>query len=187
VTPFFRNLIRYFFSGTLFIVPLVATGYFFYYSFAWLDSLLRLPYPGLGFLIIFAVITLFGYLTSNYLFRTATNYFDQGINKIPFVKLIYSSLKDLIGAFVGDKKKFNKPVLVLLNMENQLYRIGFITQDDLTELGLSEMVVVYFPQSYAVAGDHYVVPRDRVKPMKISGPVAMKFIVSGGVSGFRES
>jgi uncharacterized membrane protein len=103
------------------------------------------------------------------------------------VKLIYSSVKDLLNAFVGDKKKFTKPVLVTINKDNQLHRIGFITQDDLSTLGLKDMVVVYFPQSYAVAGDHFIVPKENVKPLDISGPVAMKFIISGGVSGFKET
>lgn len=182
----FRKIIRYFFSGTLFIVPLVATAYFIFVSFQWLDGLLQLPYPGLGFLIILVAITGFGYLTSNFIFQTFTTWFDHVINRIPLVKLIYSSLKDLLNAFVGDKKKFNKPVLVTINKENQLHRIGFITQDDLTALGLADMVVVYFPQSYAVAGDHFVVPRENVKILDIPGPVAMKFIISGGVSGFRQ-
>lgn len=168
----------------MFIVPLVATGYFFFVSFTWLDGLLNLPYPGLGFLIIFAAITIFGYLTSNFAVKTATDWFDQLVNRIPLVKLIYSSMKDLIGAFVGDKKKFDRPVLVTINQENQIHRVGFITQSDLTNLGLPDMVVVYFPQSYAVAGDHFVVPKERVRLLDISGPVAMKFIVSGGISGF---
>jgi uncharacterized membrane protein len=182
----FRKILRYFFSGTLFIVPLVATAYFIFVSFQWLDGLLSLPYPGLGFVIILVAIILFGYLTSNFVFQTFSNWFDAIINRIPFVKLIYSSIKDLISAFVGDKKKFSKPVLVTINKENQLHRIGFITQDDLSTLGLKDMVVVYFPQSYAVAGDHFVVPKENVKLLNVSGPVAMKFIISGGVSGFRE-
>lgn len=182
-----RRFLGYFFSGTLFIVPLVATVYFIVNSLLWLDSLLNLPYPGLGFVIIVGVITTFGYLTSIFVFRTAADWFDHLVNRIPFVKLIYSSIKDLLGAFVGDKKKFNKPVLVTINKENNLHRVGFITQSDLTDLGLPDMVVVYFPQSYAVAGDHFLVPKESVKPLDVSGPVAMKFIVSGGVSGFREA
>lgn len=182
----FRKVIRYFFSGTLFIVPLVATAYFIFVSFRWLDSLLNLPYPGLGFLIILLVITLFGYLTTNFAFRTFTTWFDHGMNKIPLVKLIYSSLKDLLDAFVGDKKKFNKPVLVEINKENKLYQIGFVTQNDLTEFGLKDMVSVYLPHSYAFSGIHYILPKERITPLNISGPVAMKYIVSGGVSGFHE-
>lgn len=182
----FRKVIRYFFSGTLFIVPLVATAYFIFVSFRWLDSLLELPYPGLGFVIILVAITAFGYFTSNFAFQTFMNWFDHGMNRIPLVKLIYSSLKDLLNAFVGDKKKFTKPVLVEVNHENNLYQVGFITQDDLSELGLHEMVSVYLPHSYAVSGIHYIIARDRIKPLHISGPVAMKYIISGGVSGFKK-
>jgi uncharacterized membrane protein len=181
-----RTIARYFFSGTLFIVPLVATGYFIFLSFSWLDGLLSLPYPGLGFVIIFAAITLFGYLTSIFAVRAATDWFDLVMNKIPLVKLIYSSIKDLIGAFVGDKRKFNKPVLVSINKENSLHQIGFITQEDLSDLGLNDMVAVYFPHSYAFSGNHFLVPKSSVRPLNISGPAAMKFIVSGGVSGFRD-
>jgi uncharacterized membrane protein len=181
------KIVRYFFNGTLFIVPLVATVYFIIVSFQWLDSRLNLPYPGVGFAIILSVITLFGYLTSNFAFKTFSNWFDLGINRIPLVKLIYSSVKDLLAAFVGDKKKFDRPVLVRINKENQLHRIGFVTQQDLSELGLKDMVVVYFPQSYAVAGDHFVVPRENVQPLNILGAIAMKFIISGGVSGFSQA
>ena len=182
-----RRFLRYFFSGTLFIVPLVATAYFIYVSFSWLDNLLNLPYPGLGFVIILLAITGFGYLTTNFAFKTATDWFDHGMNKIPLVKLIYSAIKDLLGAFVGDKKKFNKPVLVRMNKENNLHQIGFITQPDLSSLGLNDMVVVYFPYSYAFSGIHYFVPKENIRVLNIPGPVAMKFIISGGVSGFRES
>jgi uncharacterized membrane protein len=93
----------------------------------------------------------------------------------------------LLGAFVGDKKKFNKPVLVRINKDNNLHQIGFVTQADLTDLGLDDMVVVYFPHSYAFSGYHYFVAKENVKPLNIPGPTAMKFIVSGGVSGFRNS
>lgn len=182
----FRKIVRYFFSGTLFIVPLVATAYFIFVAFRWLDQLLNLPYPGLGFVIILIAITGFGYLTTNFAFKTVTDWFDHGMNRIPLVKLIYSAVKDLLGAFVGDKKKFTKPVLVRINKDNNLYQLGFITQADLTDLGLSDMVVVYFPHSYAFSGFHYFVPKENIKPLNIPGPVAMKFIVSGGVSGFRE-
>jgi uncharacterized membrane protein len=181
-----RRIARYFFSGTVFIVPLVATAYFIFVSFRWLDSLLNLPYPGIGFLIIFGAITIFGYLTSNFAFKTATEWFDHGMNRIPLVKLIYSSVKDLLGAFVGDKKKFNKPVLVTINKDNNLHQIGFVTQSDLSDLGLNNMVVVYFPHSYAFSGNHFLVPKENVKPLDIPGPAAMKFIVSGGVSGFKD-
>src|SRR5690606_29358213 len=177
------RLLRYFFSGTIFIVPLLATAYFIYISVRWLDDQLQLPYPGLGILIIFSVITLIGYLSSLYIFRTVGGWFDRGMNRIPLVKIIYSTVKDLLGAVVGDKPKFNRPVLVRINKENDLHQIGFVTQADLAELGLHDMVVVYIPHSYALSGYHYFVPKENIKPLNIPGPAAMKFIVSGGVSG----
>lgn len=181
-----RRILRYFFSGMLFIVPLVATVSFFVASFQWLDSLLNLPYPGVGFAIILGVITLFGYLTTNFAFKAIEDWVDHIINRIPFVKLIYSSLKDLIGAFVGEKRKFDKPVLVEINKENKLYQIGFITQTDLAELGLAGMVSVYLPHSYAISGMHYIIPKEKISPLNVPGTIAMKYIVSGGVSGFNE-
>ena len=181
-----RKFMRYFFSGTLFIVPLTATAYVIFVSFSWLDSLLNFTIPGIGFLIIIAAITVFGYLTSTYAFQTFVEVFDVGMNRIPFIKLIYSSLKDLLSAFVGEKKKFDKPVLVTINKENSIFQVGFVTQSDLSDLGLSEMVTVYFPHSYAISGNHFLVPKSSIKPLQIPGPTAMKFIVSGGVSGFKE-
>jgi uncharacterized membrane protein len=180
------RILRYFFSGMLFIVPLVATAYFIFVSFQWLDNRLDLPYPGLGFAIIIGVITLIGYLSTNYVFKTIGGWFDRGMNRIPLVKLIYSTVRDLLGAFVGDKKKFNKPVLVRINKDNNLHQLGFITQADLKDLGLDDMVVVYFPHSYAFSGYHYFVSKENIKPLNIPGPTAMKFIVSGGVSGFKD-
>jgi uncharacterized membrane protein len=181
-----RRILRSFFSGTLFIVPLVATGYFIFLSFRWLDRLLDLPYPGVGVAIILGAITIFGYFTTNFAFKAFSDWFDHMMNKIPLIKLIYSSVKDLLSAFVGEKRKFNKPVLVTINKDNNLYQIGFVTQSDLSDLGLNDMVAVYFPHSYAFSGNHFIVPKESIKPLNIPGTIAMKFIVSGGISGFKE-
>lgn len=182
-----RKFIRYFFSGSLFIVPLTATAYVIFVSFRWLDSLLSFTIPGIGFMIIIVAISIFGYLTSTYAFQTFVEIFEIGMNRIPFIKIIYSSLKDLLAAFVGEKKKFDKPVLVTINKENEIYQVGFVTQKDLSDIGLNEMVAVYFPHSYAISGNHFLVPKTSIQPISVSGPSAMKFIVSGGVSGFKES
>lgn len=184
---FLKGVARNFFSGTLFIVPLVATGYFIFLSFTWLDSLLHLKTPGIGLLIIIVVITIFGYLTKTFAFETLEGFIDRTINRLPMVNIVYASLRDLIKAFVGEKKKFNHPVLVTMNKNSEVYQIGFITQSDLSSLSLTDLVVVYIPHSYAISGFHYLVPRNQVKPLNISGPEAMKFIISGGISGFEET
>ncbi|HMP98596.1 MAG TPA: DUF502 domain-containing protein [Cyclobacteriaceae bacterium] len=181
-----RTLLRYFLSGTIFIVPLVATLYFIFAAITWLDGLLETPIPGLGLVIIISVITLFGYLTTTFFFKTFTDLFETAIKRMPLVSLIYNSIKDLIGAFVGDKKKFTHPVLVLMNKESGIYKMGFVTQDNLNEIGLKDMVSVYLPHSYNFSGNHFLVPRENIKPLNIPGATAMKFIVSGGISGFDE-
>lgn len=183
---FLKKVAQNFFSGTLFIVPLLATGYFVFLSFSWLDSLLNLKIPGVGVLIIFVVITLFGYFTKTYAFEAMETFFDNTIKRIPLLSLIYASLRDLIKAFVGEKKKFNKPVLVKLLKDTQVYQIGFITQNDLSAIGLNEMVMVYLPHSYAISGYHVVVPRENIQALPLNGPTAMKIIVSGGISGLTD-
>ncbi|MCY1537629.1 hypothetical protein D9M68_731320 [compost metagenome] len=104
------------------------------------------------------------------------------MNRLPLLNFIFSSIKDLTEAFVGDERKFNHPVLV--EVEGNLKRIGFLTQNDLTKLGLPGEVIVYFPFSYSFAGQVYVVPKDKIKPLNISAADAMKLVVSGGVSNF---
>lgn len=178
-----KRLVQHFFRGLLFIVPTALTIYVLYLSITWMDNLLEITVPGLGLLIILVAITLLGFLASMFITRPFFEYFEKILEKLPFVNLIYSSLKDLIGAFVGDKKKFDKPVSVQLDNEGNIFKLGFITQTDLSDLGLKDMVCVYLPHSYNFSGNHFIVPQTHVKPLDLNGTSAMKFIVSGGVSG----
>ncbi len=107
---------------------------------------------------------------------------DRGINRLPLVKMIYTSIKDLINAFVGEKKSFNKPVLVRLSPESNVQVIGFVTRDSLDRFGLAGSVAVYLPQSYNFAGNLIIVPREQVSPLEADSGRVMAFIVSGGVT-----
>ncbi len=114
-------------------------------------------------------------------------YTERMIEKAPLVKLIYSSVKDLVEAFVGEKRRFNKPVLVRLEKDSQINRIGFITKEDLTDMGIDrEMVAVYLPFSYSFAGELIILPRENITFLNTSGTDAMKFIISGGVTEIKE-
>ena len=86
-----------------------------------------------------------------------------------------------MNSFVGDKKKFNKPVLV--KVENNLYKPGFVTSDDLKDIGLPGMVSVYLPHSYNFSGNVFLTDKKNIKPLKNSSSEVMKYIVSGGISG----
>jgi len=151
-----------------------------------LDGLIPFKLPGLGLLTILASITLLGYLASTLLAGPLFSLLEDVLSKVPLVSIIYSSLKDLISAFVGDKKKFNQPVLVTLNPEFSIQKPGFITQTDLSKLGLTDQVAVYLPHSYNFSGNLYIVPAKFVKPIYASSTDIMKFIVSGGVSGLQD-
>ena len=177
-----KRLLNYFFSGLLFVVPLAATIYILSGAVQWIDGLLGLQYPGIGFALILTVVTFLGFLASMFITQPFFDFLERTLEKVPLFNLIYTSLKDLIGAFVGDKKKFDKPVLVELS--DGVFKMGFITQSDLGRLDLPEMVSIYFPHSYNFSGNHFIVHASKVKPLNINSTAAMKFIVSGGISGF---
>lgn len=173
----------YFFRGLLFVVPIALTLYIITIAISWLDNLIPLKIPGLGLLTILAFITIVGYLASTLLAGPLFGLLEDILARVPLVSIIYSSLKDLISAFVGDKKKFNQPVLVTLDPSYSIQKPGFITQEDLSNLGLHGQVAVYLPHSYNFSGNLFIVPAQYVTPIDAPGAEIMKFIVSGGVSG----
>ncbi len=177
-------LFKYFLRGLLFLVPIAITLYIIIASIQWLDGLIpAIDVPLLGLFIILFVITLCGYLGTTLLAKPIFDIFEDLLTKMPLVNIIYTSLKDLISAFVGDKKKFNKPVLVNINPTIGLQKLGFITQNDLTNIGLPGKVCVYLPHSYNFSGNLFIVAREAVTPVDAPSSDIMKFIISGGVSG----
>ena len=175
-----RNFLNNFLRGLLLLVPMAAAMYVVFYIYTMLDSLIDFGIPGLSFVIVILLITFVGFFTRKYntgLFI----WFEDLVNKVPLLSLIYSSIKDLMNSFVGDKKKFNKPVLV--KVENNLYKPGFVTSDDLKEIGLPGMVSVYLPHSYNFSGNVFLTDKKNIKPLKNSSSEVMKYIVSGGISG----
>jgi uncharacterized membrane protein len=139
--------------------------------------------PGLGVLIILAIIMLVGWIGSSYLAKPFIDWFNEWMEKTPGVKLLYSSVKDITEAFVGEKKKFSEPVIVQMHGEG-IYKIGFITRKDMSKIGMPEYCGVYFPKSYGFVGDLYIVKNDRIKPIQANSTQVFKLIVSGGVTGF---
>jgi uncharacterized membrane protein len=176
------RIVSYFLRGLLFLTPIAVTSYIIYKTIIFLDNLIPVPIPGIGILIVLAVTTFFGYLASLFFAKPFFEWMERGLIKIPLVNLIYSSIKDLMGAFVGDKKKFSSPVIV--EISEHLSRLGFITQEDMSQIGMPDLVAVYFPHSYNVSGNVFLVPREKVKQLPgVKSSDVMKFMVSGGVSG----
>jgi uncharacterized membrane protein len=128
-------------------------------------------------------VALVGFFSSNVIGSGILESIERQLQRVPFIKLVYSSIKDLINAFVGERKSFDKPVLVRLSADDSVHALGFVTRETLTGLGLPEHVAVYLPQSYNFAGNLVIVPRDAIRPLSVSSGEVMTFIVSGGVSG----
>lgn len=183
-----KRFLRYFLQGLIFVVPVFFTLYIIIACMQWIDSLIPRVFevellPGIGFIIVVFIITIFGYLGSTLIAKPFFSVFENAVYKLPLINLIYSSTKDLINALVGEKRKFSQAVLVLWNKEAGTHRLGFITQSDLKYLDQQDKVAVYFPDSYNISGNLFLVERDKILLINVSSAEVMKFLVSGGVSG----
>lgn len=183
------TVLKYFLRGLLIVIPVVTTLWILWKVFDIVDRLLPLrelvpgyAVPGVGFVIIVLLVTLVGILTTNLLAAQALALADRIFARLPFVKLLYSSIKDVTEAFVSEKKKFDKPVLLSLGEGVGASVIGFVTQEDLAEFGLRDRVAVYVPQSYNFAANLLLVPRSRVTAIDKPSSEVMAFVVSGGVT-----
>jgi uncharacterized membrane protein len=178
-----RRLVGYFVRGVLVVAPLAVTLYICWAIFRAIDGWLRLPYPGAGFVVTVALITLVGALAGSLITRTVVKAFDELLSRVPLVRLLYSSTKDLLNAVVGEKRRFDRPVLVRLLPGSEVGAIGFITQDSAAGIGLHDHVAVYLPHSYNWSGQLLVVPRAQIEPIPGEPSDVMAFIVSSGVTG----
>jgi len=177
-----KRLGQYFLQGLLFLIPLFVTVYAIYWIFIRIDGFLRLPVPGLGFIGTIVFITFIGFAASNFLTQRVVHLVDRIFARLPLVKLIYTSIRDLVNAFVGDKKSFNRPVQVVIEKESNIRLLGFATRENLNAIGIQDSITVYLPQAYNFAGNVIVVDRDSVIPLTADPAEVMKLIVSGGVS-----
>ena len=173
-------LITYFLRGLLLVIPFCITIYIISICLIWLDSLIKLKIPGLGMIIILVIITFLGYIGSTLLIKSLFDLIEKIITKLPIIRIIYSSLKEIISAFVGDRKKFSKPVLITLSKNIQ--KVGFITQENLKNINFKNKVAVYLPHSYNLSGNLLIINTNNIKKLNISSAEAMKFIISGGVT-----
>lgn len=199
--PFtYKRLLQYFLQGVLILAPIAITFWAIAAVFSFIDGILPnivrsifpslmedgqghvRSIPGVGFVVVIALVLLVGYASSSFIFTKIVEGFDKVLEKTPGIKFIYSTLKDFFEAFAGEKKKFTNNVLANVD-DSDVWRLGFITRDDMTEFGFKDYVAVYVPMSYSVAGNVYIIPKNRVKPItNIGAAQTMKFAVSGGVT-----
>ena len=184
-----KRIFKYFLNGFLIMAPITLTIYIIVSVIAWLDAVFdlgELPYlghiHGLGILIIVILLTLIGFIGSSFMVRPFLVLTERLLAKVPIVSIIYSSLKDLFDAFVGDNQKFNCPVMCKMHDTPETFRMGFITQDNLASLQMEDLVAVYFPDSYNISGELWFVKKDNIRFIELPSSEVMKFVVSGGVA-----
>lgn len=187
-----RQFFNYFLRGLLFVFPLVATLYIIIAAVQWFNTLfnellfdwLGRDIPGLGIITVIIGVALIGFIFSQAFVKPLVSYFDRFMGRVPLVKIIYTSLRELTEAFVGDKKRFDQPVIADFGEPGGVHfkRIGFVTQNDLSAMGLEDTVTVYCPHSYNFSGNIYLVPRDSITPLDINSTDVMKYVVSAGVT-----
>jgi len=200
-----KKLFQYFLQGLIILAPIAITVFAVTSLFSWIDNILPnlihklfpnwlsvdqdgIPkrIPGLGFIVVIILVLLVGYISSSFIVGKLVDLFDSVLEKTPGIKFIYSTVKDFLEAFAGNKRKFDKSVLVSIDAVD-IWRIGFITQEELEEFGLQEYVAVYVPQSYGFAGNLFFVKKERVRVLNdVSSSEAMKFAISGGVTEIEE-
>ena len=189
---FLKRLLSYFIRGLVLVAPLYVTLLIIWSAIEFLDNIIPINIPisdqqtvylpGLGVLIIVGGIILLGFFFSTIVPQSFFRFTESIMRRVPLVSLIYYSIKDLILAFVGDKKKFNQPVLVTMFKDTGIKKIGFITQSDLSQIHIAGHVAVYMPFSYSLSGELYIIPTDNIIPVEASATDIMKMLVSGGVS-----
>lgn len=178
------RLLNYFLKGVAILAPLALTVYVCVRLFTTIDGWMGLPVPGAGFVLTVVLITLFGIFATSLLTRGVLGLVERLFDRLPFVRLLYSSTRDLLDAFVGERRRFDQPVLVTPYVGGVARVMGFVTQRSLTGLGpgLDGHVAVYIPMSYSIAGTMLIVPTSAVTVMPVDAAEAMAFIVSGGVT-----
>jgi|TARA_B110000967_G_C18635493_1_gene435845 uncharacterized membrane protein len=184
-----RRLIGYFLNGLLLVIPISVTVYIVFKLFTYLDNLIDIDwFPGSGIIFLLLFITLAGFLGSTLIANPIKKIINDFFDRIPLIKTLYTSITDLLSAFVGQKKRFNKPVLVRLNESSNLEKLGFVTDEDLHDLGIDDLnkVAVYMPHSYNFSGNLFIVKKDAITPITKNASEVMKYIVSGGVTEVKE-
>jgi len=175
-----KKLINFFLKGLLVCLPILLTYYVVSSVVLSVDKIIPINIPGIGFIVVIVGVTLIGWVGSSIISKPLFNLIDDFLSSLPFIKIIYTSVKDLMEAFVGEKKKFSKPVIV--EFTEGVYKPGFITQDDLLDINLPVLIGFYFPHSYAFSGNLFFIDNAKIKLYEGNPTDFMKFIVSGGVT-----
>ena len=191
-----KGLSKTFLTGLFAILPIAVTFFVLIKLASWAESILgaaiKLVLPaglyhvGMGLVSGILLIFALGVLMQVFVVRRLFGWGEAVLGRIPLVKVIFGSVRDLMGFFSGSKTRgFSQVVLVSLGQTN-LSTLGFVTRENFTglppEMGGEDTVVVYIPLSYQIGGHMVLVPRTAIKPLPMSMQDAMRFAITAGMT-----
>lgn len=185
---------KIFFTGLAAVLPVLLTFYILVWLGGKVESVfggviqLLLPdnwyKPGMGLVAGMLAIFFVGLTLRAWVVRRFFSLGERLLNRIPLVKAIYGSIRDLMNFFGGKDQGFSQVVLVRIG-DTQMKLLGFVTREDFSDLpaGLAGegVVAVYMPMSYQIGGYTVMLPRSAIEPVNMSMQEAMKFAVTGGM------
>lgn len=192
-----KQLQKIFVRGLVTFLPVALTIYIVYAGINIVDSFLGDPLrqyipsyiPGLGFLITIFLIFILGALLNSWIAEALFQKLERQLLKVPFIKAVYSPLRDLMNLFSknGSPGNMQKVVLVDIGTEGQSIRaMGLVTRENFNDVpGIQEKaedrIAVYVPMSYGLGGFTLLVPRHKITPVDIPVEKAMSLAITGWV------
>lgn len=146
------------------------------------DQVIGMHVPGVGFILVVIGTTLVGALTKVYMTHRMLQWAERLFNRIPFVKSLYSTIKELIQNLVGQRRGFQRAVLIQWPDERAQV-LGLVTHENLPpEIDpTGAKIAVYLPNTFQFAGITVLVERSRVTDCDLSVEDAFKFSISAGL------
>ncbi|MGZ3774825.1 MAG: DUF502 domain-containing protein [Pseudobdellovibrionaceae bacterium] len=190
-----KQLQKIFLQGLVTFLPIALTIYIIYVGVAIVDSflgdtlrhILPIYIPGLGFLLTILLILLLGLMLNNLIAGGVFQKIEQRLTQVPFIKAIYSPLRDLMNLFSKGGGPGGLQKVVLVDMNDCGVRVlGLVTRENFKDLPAIEQnaedrVAVYIPMSYGLGGFTLMVPRARLVHIDMPIEKAMSLAITGWV------
>ncbi len=196
------RLRNYFLTGFIICAPLAITAYLVWNFIEWVDGWVKpyipqvynpdnyLPFsvPGFGLIVAFFVITMVGFLTANFIGRTIVGYGEDLLSRMPFVRNLYSGLKQIFQTVFSEKETSFEQVALIEYPRKGLWALVFIATDTRGEVDVvlkengQETVSVFLPTTpNPTSGFLLFVPKEDMHIMDMTVEQAAKLVISAGL------
>jgi len=191
-----RNWLKVrFIAGFFVTVPAIATAWLLYVFWDAIDGFFSPGYerifgrriPGLGFLTAVILILVMGTIATNVVGRRILARVERLLTRVPIVRSIYPTIKELFASFSPEKRGSFKEVVLAEYPRKGAYAFGFLTSEFLLEgpEGKRQMVTVFVPTNNLYLGDVIVVPRDEAISTGLSVEEGIRIVLSAGTASPR--